>query len=52
MGQCFQGYKGGDYWMTGNTMIWRAEYGDCGDRIVGVLPSDDGVVVLTDPDND
>ena len=49
MGQMFEGYKGGEYWMTGNPMIWAAPYGSCGDRIVGVDLVGDEVVVSTAP---
>lgn len=36
-GRVFQGYKGGDYTMTGNTPVWFAEYGEYpGKAIVGM----------------
>lgn len=36
-GKVFQGYKGGDYLMTGDTAVWFAEYGYAsGIAIVGV----------------
>jgi hypothetical protein len=51
MGQVFEGYKGGDFWMTGNTMVWLANYGSCGDRIVGLGINGDHVVVSTAKDD-
>lgn len=43
-GQTYQGYKGGDFKMSGNTPVWVANYGDStGTVIVGV--SDDGYTV-------
>lgn len=42
LGGTFQGYKGGDFRMREDTMIWLASWGDTGRRIVSVSP--DGVV--------
>jgi hypothetical protein len=42
----FEGYKGGEFWMRRDTMIWRAEYCSCGDLIVGVQITDDGSVLV------
>jgi len=50
MGACFQGYKGGDFWMTGNTMVWNADYGRCGQRIVGLRLVGNQVEIATAPD--
>lgn len=33
IGQTFQGYKGGDYTMTNDTGVWRADYGVTGPPI-------------------
>ncbi len=32
--QTFEGYKGGDFLMTGSTPLWCADYGCCGEAIV------------------
>ncbi len=36
LGECFEGYKGGDFYMTKNTPIWVAEYGMCGEKIISL----------------
>jgi hypothetical protein len=46
MGEVFQGYKGGDFQMGRNTPVWRASYGCCGQKIMGVR--DDGTLELAD----
>lgn len=33
MNTTYQGYKGGDFTMTGDTLVYIAEYGCCGDEI-------------------
>jgi len=44
----FQGYKGGDYVMAKDTPLWVAEYGSCGDAIIGIKPlSSDNVILQT-----
>ena len=30
----FQGYKGGEYKMTSDTVVWIATYGCCGEKII------------------
>jgi hypothetical protein len=52
MGQCFEGYKGGDFWMTGNTLVWAASYGICGRRITGIQNEGEKVILATAPDKD
>ena len=47
MGAVFEGYKGGDYVMGESTPIWVAEYGCCGEKIVGI---DASGMFLTAPD--
>jgi hypothetical protein len=49
-GSIFDGYKGGDFRMTGTTMIWAANYGCCGQRIVGVENGPEAVTIRTAPD--
>lgn len=46
LGSCFTGYKGGDFWMTKNTVLWDSPYGDStGLKVMG-LDVTDGVVHL------
>ena len=47
MGQCFQGYKGGDFWMTGNTPLWVASYGTQGPRLMGLDTRVDPIIPST-----
>lgn len=51
MGQIFEGYKGGDFPMHANTILWLSPYGDCdGIMITAVIDTPDAVVVLTGKD--
>lgn len=36
MGQVFEGYKGGDFVMGALTPLWVADYGSCGQKIMGI----------------
>lgn len=46
-GKVFQGYKGGDYLMTGDTAVWFSEYGcSSGVAIVGIDHEGDTVRLL------
>lgn len=45
-GEEFEGYKGGQYGMHGDTFIHVAEYGDCGRLVVGLLSDLTGRVVI------
>lgn len=47
MGEVFEGYKGGDFLMGRTTPMWVADYGRCGDRLMGI--GADGQIV-TAPD--
>lgn len=38
MGKVYEGYKGGDYMMGESTPMWIAEYGCCGDKLMGFAP--------------
>lgn len=51
VGEMFQGYKGGDFWMTKNTILWVAGYGCCGDKLVSVTPEANRVVIGTAEDS-
>lgn len=51
VGSKFEGYKGGEYWMTKNTLLWVAGYGCCGDKLVRITPGPHAVVVVTAPDS-
>ena len=48
MGEMFEGYKGGEYYMVRDTPVWIANYGSCGTRIMAI--NDDGTIVTTDED--
>lgn len=44
MGKCYQGYKGGDFYMIANTPLWISPYGySTGDRLMGLTKNDQGV---------
>lgn len=47
VGSTFQGYKGGDYTMTGDTPVWSAPYGSVGVPVIGITVTKDGVTVAT-----
>jgi len=51
MGKVFEGYKGGDFMMGGNTPIWQAAYGCCGLRIMA-LNSDGSPELEQDNEDD
>lgn len=47
-GKCFEGYKGGTYWMGRHTPIWVANYGAVtGWGIAGIRDDDYRVVIET-----
>ena len=46
MGRVFDGYKGGDFVMHENTPVWIAEYGNCGQMLMGFHP--DGTIIAKD----
>lgn len=47
-GETFQGYKGGDYTMDGDTPVWCSEYGYASHfAIVGINAATDPVSLLT-----
>lgn len=50
LGSCFEGYKGGDFWMTGATPLWVSGYGTAsGDRLMGLGIVDGALVPVTAP---
>jgi hypothetical protein len=49
MGKVFHGYKGGDFYMTGNTPLWVAAYGVCGSKIMSITT--EGVINMEDDDD-
>lgn len=53
IGTTITGYKGGEYIVTEQTVLWAANYGDCGPAIVGfkVSPSGRFVKILTRVDD-
>lgn len=46
MGQCFQGYKGGDYYMHAGVPCWVAYEGRCGKKLIAI--NDDGSLVTAE----
>lgn len=50
VGECFYGYKGGDFWMTKATLLWVAPYGSCGDKLVGLNVDANKAIVITAED--
>ena len=45
MGECFEGYKGGGFYMTANTPIWLSFYGESsGDRLMRLDTESDPIV--------
>ena len=52
MGRVFQGYKGGDYVMGELTPLWFAEYGETGDRLMGLNIDNELVSPILAPEDD
>lgn len=61
IGVTYSGYKGGEYTMSGDSPVWIAEYGHCGDEITvsmvmdwveGVAPQVEPLKMLDWPDVD
>lgn len=52
LGETYYGYKGGNYTMTAETPVWRAEYGSCGDAIVLAQVMDGDLVLFCRPEDD
>lgn len=44
------GYKGGEYSIDVDTLLWSASYGCCGDMVVDVLKLSDKIYVITKED--
>lgn len=48
LGATFEGYKGGDFTMNGDTPLWRSPYGiNSKVAIVGITVGDDAVILHT-----
>lgn len=47
LGKTFTGYKGGEYTMSENTPLWVADYGCCGEAVLGADETDDAFVLVT-----
>lgn len=45
-----EGYKGGEYRVNRNTLLWFATYGCCGDMIVDILKINGQIIVITKED--
>lgn len=52
LGETYYGYKGGDYTMTAETPVWRAEYGSCGEAIVLAQVMDGDLVLFCRPEDE
>lgn len=50
LGETFEGYKGGDFYMDEHTPMWIADYGSCGVKIMGIRDGDI-LSFLTQEDN-
>jgi hypothetical protein len=50
VGSKFEGYKGGDFWMTKNSLLWVAPSGSCGEKLIAVRPEALRVVIETAED--
>lgn len=51
LGQIYEGYKGGDFPMHRNTLMWVAGWGNCGDKLIGVTLEARRVIVETASDD-
>ena len=53
VGKIFQGYKGGDYRMGNDTVVWVSNYGTCGNTYVKGIHklTYGGVIILTGYDD-
>ena len=49
LGEMFEGYKGGEFYMNKGTPIFRAFYGICGDRIMDI-DTETGEITLAKDD--
>lgn len=52
LGKTFQGYKGGDYVMEEDCLLFVAEYGKTGQQVGGVAVNDEGITYLVQLDED
>jgi hypothetical protein len=50
LGQTYEGYKGGDFYMGKTTPLWIAMYGMCGDKLMG-LSDTEPHMPITAPDD-
>lgn len=46
LGACFEGYKGGDFWMTAQTPLWVSGYGMASGEKLMALSVEDGILTL------
>lgn len=47
IGETYEGYKGGDFVMAGDTPLWSASYGCTGRAIVGIIIAPERVTLVT-----
>ncbi|WP_254493327.1 hypothetical protein, partial [Salmonella enterica] len=48
VGETFEGYKGGHFYMDGSQDVYLAWCGSCGKKIIGVGETDYGPVLILD----
>lgn len=51
LGEVFEGYKGGEYPMHKNTLLWVSHYGTTGDKLTGVRHENGRVLIETQTDD-
>ncbi len=47
VGRTFEGYKGGDFIMDTKTLVWVAQYGDCGRMLINITSKDNVTIIHT-----
>lgn len=52
IGKTIYGYKGGEYTVTEKTTVHKANYGECGDIVVGIKEYENSVDILTRDEDD
>jgi len=45
------GYKGGEFPIEDDTLLWLASYGRCGDMIIDIQKINDAIIVITKEDD-
>lgn len=50
VGETFEGYKGGYFYMDGSQDVYLAWHGSCGQKIIGIGETDSGPVLILEDD--